>query len=89
MFRQLTGMFLIVVLAMPAFSPGADPASLAVVSGDYPRVFFFRGSEGAAANPGVTYERWERDFSRLMGIMGKVLEEEIPGRSVRNVDFFP
>ncbi len=88
MFRPHTLLPFVVLLAAPAVSPAADPAALPVVSGDYPRVFFFRGSEGAASNPRVTYERWERDFSRLMGIMGKVLDEEIPGRSARNIEFF-
>ena len=88
MFRRLSSALLFVILATAAVLQAKEPASLRVVSGDYPRVFFFRGSEGAAANPHVTYERWERDFSRLMGIMGKVLEEEIPGRSLRNIDFF-
>ena len=88
MIRPLTLLPLVVLLAAPAVSSSADPAGLPVVSGGYPRVFFFRGSEGAASNPRVSYERWERDFSRLMGIMGKVLDEEIPGRSARNIEFF-
>jgi hypothetical protein len=54
----------------------------------YPRAFFFRFSEGVAARPNIPYERWEKSFERLMGIEGKVLEEEIPGRSKRNIEFF-
>ncbi len=65
----------------------AQPA-LRVVQGDYPRAFFFRSSEGLAANPNISYEDWEKTFARLMGIEGKVLEEEVPGRSVRNIEFF-
>ncbi len=41
-----------------------------------------------AARRGVTYEQWEKTFERLMGIEGKVLDEEIPERSVRNIEFF-
>jgi hypothetical protein len=65
-----------------------NPASLAALSGDYPRTFFFRQAEGLAANPKVEYAAWEKAFGRLMGIMGKTLEEEVPGRSIRNIDFF-
>lgn len=59
-----------------------------VTSNEYPRAYFFRHSEGYAANQGCSFERWNEAFSRLQGIQGKVLEEEVPGRSVRNIDFF-
>lgn len=55
---------------------------------DYPRAFFFRGAEGPPSNPKTTYEAWESDFSRLMGIMGKCLDEEVIGREARNPEFF-
>jgi len=74
---------LILIPALLSAQPALD-----AVNGDYPRAFFFRSSEGLAANPKVTYEEWEKTFSRLMGIEGKVLEEEVPGRSLRNIDFF-
>ncbi len=64
------------------------PAALRVTGEDYPRAFFFRSSEGFAAHRRTEFTRWEACFSRLMGIEGKVLEEEVPGRSVRNIDFF-
>ncbi|NCO90360.1 MAG: hypothetical protein COZ06_25755 [Armatimonadetes bacterium CG_4_10_14_3_um_filter_66_18] len=56
----------------------------------YPRAFFFRAAE--AVGPRVqtgnyTYDRWDSTFSRLGGIMGKTLEEEVPGRSA-NIPFF-
>ncbi len=54
----------------------------------WPRAFFFRASEGMAANPQVSYQDWDRTFARLCGIEGKVLDEEVPGRSKRNVEFF-
>jgi len=62
--------------------------SLPVISGGYPRAFFFRSSESLAASRHVTYEQWDKEMSRLMGIEGKVLEEEIPGRSKPNIEFF-
>lgn len=64
------------------------PSELPVVSGDYPRVFFFRQSEGWARSGQLEYEAWDAAFSRLMGIEGKVLDEEVPGTSRRNIDFF-
>jgi hypothetical protein len=67
---------------------GTSPARLAVVSGDYPRVFFFRQSEGMARHGKIPFEEWEKAFSRLMGIAGKVLDEEVPNTSPRNVEFF-
>ncbi len=63
-------------------------ASLRVLQGGYPRAFFFRRAEGLAASGSVPYEEWEKSFGRLMGIEGKALDEEIPGRSERNIDFF-
>jgi len=64
------------------------PAPTLQLQGDaYPRVFFFRQSELAAAGRGIPFEEWDKNFSRLMGIMGKSLDEEVPGRS-RNIEFF-
>ena len=62
--------------------------SLRVLEDAYPRAFFFRQCEGMAANRGVTYAQWETSFGRLMGIQGKVLDEEVVGRSARNIAFF-
>jgi hypothetical protein len=60
------------------------------VTGPYPRAFFFRASEscGPSIKAGrQTYETWAGTFSRLGGIMGKSLEEEVPGRSA-NIPHF-
>lgn len=62
--------------------------NLEVLKGPYPRVYFFRAAEGSAAMPKVNFERWYQTYSCLMGIEGKVLDEEVPGRSVKNIDFF-
>lgn len=67
---------------------GADLARLQIVGQDFPRAFFFRSSEGFAANGRIEYPRWERCFERLMGIMGKALDEEVIGREPRNGEFF-
>ena len=67
--------------------PGGYSSTL--ISQDvYPRVFFFRASERPGKDLGLTYHKWEAAFERLMGIMGKVQDEEIPGLSKRNIDFF-
>jgi len=50
-------------------------------------VFFFRAAEGAARRA-ADYESWSAEFSRLMGIMGKCLDEEIVGHIARNPEFF-
>jgi len=71
-----------------ADADGPGFGKLRIMSDEYPRVFFFRQAEGMAAQRTVSYERWEKTFERLMGIEGKVLEEEVPGRSIRNIDFF-
>ncbi len=61
---------------------------LQVLGEDYPQAFFFRAAEGRAANPRVSFEQWEATFSRLMGLQGKALDEEVPGRGRRNAEFF-
>ena len=79
-------MFVASAFLLSAF---AVPIGELPVAGDrYPRAYFFRGAESSAANPKITYEQWEKSFERLMGIEGKVLDEEVPGRSVRNIEFF-
>ncbi len=64
------------------------PKELPVVAGDYPRVFFFRQSESFARGKRMPYDTWEACFSRLMGIMGKALDEEIPGTIPDNIEYF-
>jgi len=82
------GLSLFVLLLGAPAGRAADLESLRVLQPEYPQAFFFRSSEGMAGNPRLGYDRWAACFSRLMGIEGKVLEEEIPGRSVPNVEFF-
>jgi hypothetical protein len=54
----------------------------------HPRAYFFRYSESWAANERIDYAQWEHAFNRLLGIEGKALDEEVPGRSKRNAEFF-
>ncbi len=80
---------LICALSAAARWAVADPTQgLDLFTRGWPRAFFFRAAEGMAANPQVTYDVWDRNFSRLCGIEGKALDEEVPGRSRRNVEFF-
>ena len=91
-FWNLIGLWFIAAIIMTAgdklIAESTVPAKLKILDNEYPRVFFFRQSEGVAAQKNVSYEDWERTFERLMGIEGKVLDEEIVGRSIRNIDFF-
>ena len=88
-FQRCGACVVLIAAAGVAILPGAAlPETLRVLRDGYPRAFFFRSAEALAANPIYSYEQWEKMFSRLMGIEGKVLEEEVPGRSVRNIEFF-
>ncbi|MBI5396557.1 MAG: hypothetical protein HZA91_14780 [Verrucomicrobia bacterium] len=66
----------------------ADLHELPVVSGGEPRAFFFRQSEGLARSGRLPFENWEKTFLRLDGIMGKTLDEEVPGTQSPNIPFF-
>lgn len=68
--------------------PPRDLSRLTLLGPDYPRVFFFRAAEGAAKRTRTTYEEWEAEFGRLMGIMGKCLDEEVLGLDIRNPEWF-
>ncbi len=59
-----------------------------ILRGGHPRAFFFRQSELLAASGNYSYEQWDAIFSRLGGIIGKVLDEERPDRSRRNIEYF-
>ncbi|MEA3364222.1 MAG: hypothetical protein U9Q79_01160 [Candidatus Hydrogenedentes bacterium] len=75
-------------LAKGAGKPPTPLDGMPLLTEVFPRAFHFRQSEGVAANPRVSYEEWEEKFTVLDGIMGKCLDEEIPNRSGRNIDFF-
>ncbi len=67
------------LLALAAF--GAEPAPLAIFSPEQPVSFFFRDTEASAALRRLTYEEWSARYGRLSGVMGKMLDEEVLGRS--------
>jgi hypothetical protein len=73
----------------PVLVSRAEPsAGLALLGPDYPRAFFFRASETGPSRKNVTYEKWEGEFGRLMGLMGKCLDEELTGREALNPEWF-
>lgn len=85
-------LFLLLGLALPASGgepaiPSRAPETLRILGPDFPRAFFFRASEGAPRR-NVPFEPWDAEFSRLMGIMGKCLDEEVPGTEAHNPEFF-
>lgn len=78
---------LALLTALLAMAPGAHAAEKPeILDAGYPRAFFFRSSEAAAAR-GIPFAKFEATFSQLDGIMGKAQDEEIPGRS-SNIDYF-
>lgn len=62
--------------------------SLQVLQDDYPRAFFFRNCEGWSARKNADWDEWSARHSRLMGIMGKCLDEEVLGREADNPEWF-
>ncbi|MCL5269450.1 MAG: hypothetical protein M1457_02600, partial [bacterium] len=77
-----------VVAASIATAEGHDLASLRIMRNAYPRAHFFRALETSAMKPDVTFDTWDRTYSRLMGIQGKVLDEAVTGRYPRVLEFF-
>jgi len=78
------------LLLAPLTAPLAAeaPPDLALFDGNYPRAFFFRSCEGGPSRRGMTYATWEADYDRLMGIIGKALDEEVIGREAKNPEWF-
>lgn len=75
------------LVAMASVAAEPESPRLALLGEVYPRVFFFRQAEGIARRK-LDFETWEASFGRLMGIMGKCLDEEIPELSSLNPDYF-
>lgn len=67
------------VFSHAAARAGAE--RLKIFSEEQPVSFFFRDTEAAAARRTMSYEAWETRFRRLAGVMGKMLDEEVLGRS--------
>lgn len=66
------------VCGFHAPSLAAELSTLAIMQEDmYPKAFFFRIPERVGLNEKISLQKWNKDFSQLMGIMGKVRNEEI------------
>ncbi|MGD8237388.1 MAG: hypothetical protein PVH68_02440 [Armatimonadota bacterium] len=74
--------------AMATAAVGDTLAEREMFADGWPRAFFFRAAEGTARSRRFAFEVWERGVLPLNGIMGKALDEEIPGTSETNVAFF-
>ncbi len=76
--------------AVPTAAPSPTPITLRVLGENHPRAFYFRAAETWANNSRISYEDWDRTFSRLMGIEGKVYDEEFAatGPTGRRLEFF-
>ncbi len=81
-------LFAALLLAPLPARPAAAPPDLSLFDGHYPRAFFFRSCEGGPSRRGTTYEEWAADYGRLMGIIGKALDEEVIGREASNPEWF-
>lgn len=66
-------------------SPTTDDSELLKLdifaSEHFPKAFYFRHPEIHGVKVGTEFEKWDARYSGLQGIMGKVLEEEVPGRN--------
>jgi hypothetical protein len=67
--------------------PEATGAKPAILTQGHPRSYFFRYPE-AFAIADMPYDKWEQTCSRLMGIEGKVMQEELISMPDRALDYF-
>src|SRR5579872_2482261 len=86
------------LLGSGLFCCAADLERLSILKNDYPRAFFFRlpeagarvfegANNNSAARPSITYEEWDKTFSRLQGMEVKVLGEELPTDVRRDLEW--
>ncbi len=86
--RPIALLSLITLAIVTSASVARDIEKLDILGEKYPRAFFFRASEGTMGGRYRDYEVWEKTFNRLSGIMGKCLDEEVPGRETQNPEYF-
>lgn len=78
MIASFPRLFLFGLLSACSFAQTPD---LEIFSGQQPVSFFFREMDSAAATQRTSYEEWSARYGRLNGVMGKMLDEELIGRS--------
>lgn len=67
-------------------TPDAQTAALDVLTGDYPRAWYFRQTEDSQLFD--SYEDWKAHFQHLNGVQGKAFLEERDFDDVRTREFF-
>ncbi|MEW6357324.1 MAG: hypothetical protein AB1696_13420 [Planctomycetota bacterium] len=72
-------LFVVLLTVSSIAGAGERLSKLDVLNKGYPRAFFFRYTEGMARTGKTPYDEWDATFIRLNGIMGKALDEEVPG----------
>jgi len=82
--KKLMPHFLFLILISALSCRNEPKETLRILEENYPRAFFFRIPQFIDE----PYDEWERKYNRLMGIEAKVLEEELPGISDPNIEFF-
>lgn len=75
------GFFLLGTSVWLASIAADAPHDTAILQAPWPRTLFFRRSEADASRGQLDYRAWAEKYSRLDGIIGKALDEEISGRS--------
>ena len=78
---------LVLIAGLLVHTPIWAESDLEILDGNYPVSFFFRQSEADASLGRMSYEEWETGYSRMNGVMGKMLDEEVIGRSAGQ-DFY-
>ena len=78
---------LALILWHPGYAVTRDQEQLEILKEGYPHAFFFRKAENISAN-NPDFRKWDTKMSRLMGIMGKSLDEEVLGRQRHNPEYF-
>ena len=74
----IAGLVLISCQKKQSLSKKANNDQLELFRDEFPSAFFFRRPEGMT---NLEYETWDSLFNRLGGIIGKTLNEEVPGRA--------
>jgi hypothetical protein len=79
--RFVFGLLLFLVVVRIPMIGSTAPPDLAIFHRGYPRFFQFRSSEAYAVSGKHSYTEWNKLFAPFDGIEGKILDEEVPGRS--------
>jgi len=73
-----------IIFLMSCITADRRLKKLTILDENYPRAFVFRVPESTY----WPYTEWEQDNGKLMGILGKCLQEELIERTVHSLEFF-